>query len=399
MTKRPMRVLITDADNRSALAATRSLGARGHTVVIAAERQPALAAVSRHAAAVETCPSPAADPQGFVAAIVQIVARQRIDVLLPMTEITTLLLTEHQHLLPEHCKLPFPATECVARASNKAYVMQTADELGVPIPATHIVESTEAALAVAEALTYPAVIKPARSRVRTANGWVSTAVGYAATRDIFEQKIRSLRAEEYPLLIQERIQGPGVGVFACFDNGRPIAWFAHRRIREKPPSGGVSVLRESAPLDATAVDHAKKLLTHLGWHGVAMVEFKRDDRDGSLRLMEINGRFWGSLQLAIDAGVDFPALLVDMAAGQHPAPIESYRVGVRSRWFWGDVDSLLTVMIRSRASLNLPPNHPGRLRTLWDFCKFGGKNQRDEILRLDDPRPWLLETRRWFLGS
>ncbi|HEY0687077.1 MAG TPA: ATP-grasp domain-containing protein [Steroidobacter sp.] len=393
-----LRVLITDADNRSALAATRSLGARGHKVIIAAERHPALASVSRYASAVESCPSPSADPQGFVAAIVQIAARQRIDVLLPMTEITTLLLTEHQHLLPEHCRLPFPPMECVARASNKAYVVQTAHELGVPIPATHIVDSGAEAVSLAETLTFPAVIKPARSRVRTASGWISTAVSYAATREIYEHKVQNLRPEEYPVLIQERIQGPGVGVFACFDRGKPVAWFTHRRIREKPPSGGVSVLRESAPLDPAAVEHATKLLTHLGWHGVAMVEFKRDDRDGSLRLMEINGRFWGSLQLAIDAGVDFPSLLVELAAGRHPAPIQSYRVGVRSRWFWGDVDSLLTVMLRSRASLNLPPNHPGRLRTLWNFLKFGGKHQRDEILRLNDARPWLLETRRWFIG-
>jgi predicted ATP-grasp superfamily ATP-dependent carboligase len=399
MTTRTMRVLITDADNRSALAATRSLGARGHTVIIAAERQPALATVSRYVSTVEACPKPSVDPKGFVTAILQIVTKHRIDVLLPMTEITTLLLTEHQHLLPEHCRLPFPATAIVANASNKAHVLQAARELGVPIPATHIVGSPEQAMSVAATLAFPAVIKPARSRVRTEEGWLSTSVSYAASREIFQQKIRSLRVEEYPLLIQERIQGSGVGVFACYDQGKPIAWFAHRRIREKPPSGGVSVLRESAPFDPIAVEHATKLLTHLGWHGVAMVEFKRDDRDGSLRLMEINGRFWGSLQLAIDAGVDFPALLVEMAAGEHPKPLESYRVGVRSRWFWGDVDSLLTVLIRDRASLNLPPDHPGRLRSLWNFLKPGGKQQRDEILRFDDPRPWLLETRRWLGGS
>jgi hypothetical protein len=140
------------------------------------------------------------------------------------------------------------------------------------------------------------------------------------------------------------------------------------------------------------------LLSHLGWRGVAMVEFKRDDRDGSLRLMEINGRFWGSLQLAIDAGVDFPAMLVDTAGATRPAPVTSYRIGVRSRWFWGDVDSLLTVLLRSRASLNLPPDHPGRWQTLWRFLKPGGREQRDEILRLNDPRPWFLETRRWFVG-
>lgn len=393
-----MRVLITDADNRSALAATRSLGARGHTVIVAGERHPALASVSKYASAFEACPNAAADPEGFVAAIVQIAARQRIDVLLPMTEITTLLLTEHQQQLPAGCSLPFASTETVALASNKAYVLNAARELGVPIPATTIINSAAEVAALAGTLSYPTVLKPARSRARTEGGWISTAVTYAPDQATLLAKVQKMRPEEFPLLLQERIKGPGVGVFACYDRGEPIAWFTHRRIREKPPSGGVSVLRESAPLDPVAVGHAQKLLSHLGWRGVAMVEFKRDDRDGSLRLMEINGRFWGSLQLAIDAGVDFPALLVDTAGATRPAPVTSYRIGVRSRWFWGDVDSLLTVLLRSRASLNLPPDHPGRWQTLWRFLKPGGREQRDEILRLNDPRPWFLETRRWFVG-
>jgi len=161
----------------------------------------------------------------------------------------------------------------------------------------------------------------------------------------------------------------------------------------------VSVLRESAPLDPNAVAHAEKLLTSLNWHGVAMVEFKRDNRDGSLRLMEINARFWGSLQLAIDAGVDFPRLLVEIAQGRHPALAGHYRIGVRSRWFWGDLDALLQILLRSRTSLNLPESHPGRLKSLWDFIQFWDRNTREEIFRMDDPRPFLLESRRWLTGS
>lgn len=387
-----MRVLITDSNNRAALAATRSLGNRGHTVVTAGEEHPSLASVSRYSTYFERYPSPISDPERFAPVIADIARRHCIDVVLPMTEITTLLLAENQTALPSGCRLPFAEAQVIADASDKSFVVEAAKTLGVPTPETVVVQSAEEASALADRLRYPAVIKPARSRVRTPTGWLSTGVSYAKDRESFETAMTKLHQEEFPILVQERIHGPGVGVFACYNSGRPIAWFAHRRIREKPPSGGVSVLRESAPLDPVAVDYATRLLGRLGWHGVAMVEFKRDNRDGSLKLMEINGRFWGSLQLAIDAGVDFPGLLVDMAAGKAPQEPVGYRVGVRCRWFLGDLDALLTILRRSRSALNLGPEHPGRWRSLLAFLDF---RARDEIFRKNDMRPWLLEARRW----
>lgn len=395
MQRKPLRILVTDADNRSALAATRSLGRRGDVVVVAGEHHPALASASRYCSARVTHPKPSQDPTGFVQAIVAAAREHAIDVVMPMTEVTTLLLTEYQSQLPQHCTLPFAATEVVAQASDKSYVLQLAQELGVPTPRTTVIHSAADEIKIDE---YPIVIKPARSRVLTPSGWISSGVTYANNAAELRAQLTALRTELFPVLLQERIHGHGVGVFACYAEGRPVAWFAHKRIREKPPSGGVSVLRESAPLQPLATEYAGKLLERLGWRGVAMVEFKRDNRDGSLRLMEINGRFWGSLQLAIDAGVDFPALLADIAVGRAvPAP-QPYKVGVRTRWLWGDVDALLAVMLKSRRTLNLPPGHPGRLRALWDFCHFWGRNLHYEILQRDDPRPWLLETRRWFIS-
>ena len=136
------------------------------------------------------------------------------------------------------------------------------------------------------------------------------------------------------MLLQERIEGPGVGVFVCCDRGEPVALFAHRRLREKPPSGGVSVLCESAAArsDRRATS-ATRLLQALDWRGVAMVEFKRDLRDGSLRLMEINGRFWGSLQLAIDAGVEFPGRRWSIAKDE-PRPHSSPTGSACARAGW-----------------------------------------------------------------
>jgi predicted ATP-grasp superfamily ATP-dependent carboligase len=392
------RILITDGDSRSALAATRSLGRRGHEVFTAATRATSLAGVSRHSRAAFSYPDPAADSEGFVRTICEIATRERLDLVIPMTEITTLLLTGERARLPAGCKVPFPEQALVDRASDKAAVMALARECGVPIPATNVVANVAEARAVADSLTYPAVIKPARSRVRVNSGWLSTGVEYAANPADLIRRLEALHPATFPMLLQERVAGPGVGIFACYDRGVSVAQFSHRRLREKPPSGGVSVLRESAPLDPVAAENAHRLLRALGWHGVAMVEFKQDSRDGSLRLMEINARFWGSLQLAIDAGVDFPALLADLALGREVTPVASYANGVRSRWLWGDFDVLLALLFRSRARLDLPADYPGRLRCLWEFLRFWSPGLNYEVERWDDLRPGLLEARRWFLG-
>ena len=391
-----MRILITDGDTRSALAATRSLGKRGHEIIVASERIPCLSSSSRHCSDRYTYPSPLLYPDGFVDRIVHLATECTVHALLPMTEVSTLLLAENRKRLPTGAQLPLASAEAIAKASNKAEVIELARNLQVAIPETLTIESAAQIDAIATKLKYPTVIKPARSRIRTSAGYIPTSVSYARDAADLIRRIRTAPAIEFPLLLQERIEGPGVGVFACYEDDKPRALFAHRRLREKPPSGGVSVLRESAALDARAVESANRLLEALDWRGVAMVEFKRDVRDNSLKLMEINGRFWGSLQLAIDAGVDFPAILMDIVAGQPPASPPEYRIGVRSRWFWGDVDSLLAVLLHSRSALNLPESHPTRLRLLWDFMHLFGKKQFYEVFRRDDIAPWLLETRRWF---
>ena len=129
-----------------------------------------------------------------------------------------------------------------------------------------------------------------------------------------------------------------------------------------------------------------------------MVEFKEDRRDRSLRLMEINARFWGSLQLAIDAGVNFPCILADIAAGKSPLSPPSYRSGVRSRWLAGDLDSLLMLLTRSRARLALPVSHPGRPSSIWEFLHFRGCDLHYEVERCDDLGPAVLEWRRRLTG-
>lgn len=114
--------------------------------------------------------------------------------------------------------------------------------------------------------------------------------------------------------------------------------------------------------------------------------------------MEVNGRLWGSLQLAIDAGVDFPVLAASLARGEPVEPVEVYRVGVRSRWWWGDVDHLVARLRHSPTWLGLPPGAPSRWQTVCDFLHVWRSADRLEVWDADDPLPFLRETIDWFRG-
>ena len=121
---------------------------------------------------------------------------------------------------------------------------------------------------------------------------------------------------------------------------------------------------------------AVKLLSLIKWYGVAMVEFKVDPRDNKPKLMEINPRFWGSLSLAIYAGVDFPYMLYKMAMGEAFEPVTTYKTGIRSRYLLpGDIMHFIS--------------NPERFKMKPGFFKFFDKNTKDDIISLNDPLPTI----------
>ena len=131
-------------------------------------------------------------------------------------------------------------------------------------------------------------------------------------------------------------------------------------------------MRESVRVPELA-EMGVRLLSSLNWYGVAMVEFKIDPRDGRAKLMEVNPRFWGSLQLSIHSGIDFPYLLYRMAVDGDVEPVNGYKVGVRCRWIGGDVLSFL----RDR----------NRFKKVSSFFNFRG--EKFDILSWDDPAPFF----------
>jgi predicted ATP-grasp superfamily ATP-dependent carboligase len=310
-----------------------------------------------------------------------------------MTDVTAILVAQHSVRLRERVRIPLVEWECFEKALDKEHVLKLAQQLGVSVPRTWALASMDELDRYAQEFEYPVVLKPRRSMRLTPGGWISGSVTYAHSLDDVKRSLAE--SGSHLPMVQERVPGQGCGGFFLFAHGTMKAAFFHKRLREKPPSGGVSVLRESIPVHPQMRDYAVSLLSALGWHGVAMVEFKLDVRDGKPKLMEINPRFWGSLQLAIDAGVDFPKLLYDLELDGDVEPVTGYTVGVRSRWLLGDLDHLMICLLKPHRKLNLPAGYPGRWRTLVDFLKLGQANTRYEICRRDDMSPFFLELKEY----
>lgn len=389
-------VLVTDGDERASLAVARSLGRAGHRVVVASTSGRSLAGASRFAVEDRQVPDPAASPGAYGEALLALAARHEIDVLIPVTE-AALLSVLHRKAEFDPVRIPFPDLETFRAVSDKERVSRVARGLGLGDPTLARAADRDELRARADVVAEgtAAVLKPVRSVVDAGGRRRKTAVRHVSGADEIRTLAAGMDESTFPVLIQRRIDGPGIGVFLLLWNDRLLAIFGHRRIREKPPSGGVSVLRESAALEPSLSRASADLLREFGWRGVAMVEFKVEDASGTPYLMEVNGRFWGSLQLAIDAGVDFPRILVRAACGEEVDPADEYRVGVRTRWFWGDVDHLIARLIRSKSALRLGPSAPGRGAVVLDFVRAFGPSVRTEVFRLDDPLPALRESVGW----
>jgi predicted ATP-grasp superfamily ATP-dependent carboligase len=385
-------ILVLDGNERSALAVTRSLGRRGLTVFVGNETRKCIAEASRYCASSFVYPSPAKEPQEFVNAISRACRCLGVGVLFPLTDFTMPLVLRAVTQF-KGVTIPFGGYREYCELSNKCSLIRKARQLGIPAPESVMVRNWKKDQAELAGLAFPVVIKPCLSVAWHDGRWIKTHVTYATSRDQLRRLVEEQGyLQRQPFLLQRCTPGTGAGVFALCRYGEPLAVMAHRRVRQKPPWGGVSVLSETVPAVGPPCDMAERLLRSCRWHGAAMVEFKIGE-DGTPYLMEVNARLWGSLQLAIDAGVDFPFLLYKLAIGDVPQVGADYSLGVRNRWLLGDLDNLI---IRAREAIRGSGSLRDVVAGLGNFAaSFVDGNTRCEVNRLDDLGPFWCEIQQY----
>lgn len=366
----PGRVLVTDGEFKHTLGIVRSLAARGHEVHLLARSGRAPAAHSR--AVSQWYAAPASGSPGFDARL-----RHVLETLQPLSFVPVgsgAMAAAHRmrDTLPAGVGVALPPPTSYETANEKARTAVAARTIGLGTPRELLVANIDQARRAFTTLGSPMVLKSAREEGVKALRYVRTDAG-------LEPAFEAVRAlASGAVLAQECVSGDGYGFSALYWHGRRVRHCMHRRVREWPPSGGTSACAESLP-DCPELERAgTALLDALQWHGVAMVEFKGEPTREGLKLMEINAKFWGSHDLALAAGVDFPGDLVDLLEGRTlPAQPPVRRV----RFAWPMGGDLWHGLFR-------PASLP---RVLWDAISPGTARN----FRLSDPAPHLWELMQW----
>ncbi len=386
----PPVVLVTDAGRGSAVAIIRSLGQAGWRVIAADSETESPGFHSRHVAETFVYPAPATNPEAFYEAVRDFVTRSAVDLVIPVTDAVILPLSRHRDRLPAKCRLAVPDADQLEVVLDKHKTIELAGRLGIPAPRTQVVGIRDGAPNI-QGLGWPVVLKPRYSRVFRSQGSIeSFEVSYARDSEELATRLRA-QVGDVDILVQEYCPGVGHGVGILMHEGRPLAAFQHRRLHEVPVTGGPSALRESVPLDPKMYDATVRLLGAIRWTGLAMVEFKVGA--SGPQLMEVNGRVWGSLPLAVLSGVDFPRLLAELYRNGPPAPNVppqlDYRVGVRARNLPLDLIWIASVLRRQRAVPYL--SYPSRWEGVAGALGLLDPRVPVDTFSPDDPGPWLAE--------
>ncbi len=271
-----------------------------------------------------------------------------------------------------------PCRESLVTADNKELLVKHAEKTGLRCPRTYYRLSPARLRKLCREITFPCIIK-FRGDNRETHWRPEERYSIVHTpRELLSEYGRMHAIEPYPVL-QEYIKGRGFGYFALYDRARRLkAQFCHRRIREYPTNGGPSSCCESIH-DPELVRIGRRLLESLEWTGLAMVEFKFDEVRKEYFIIEVNPRYWGSLPLAVESGVNFPVLHTLSALDREYEPVLEYRLGVKVRFYDRDVRAIMA-LVRSEK------NNAEKIRLLLDMFN---PTIRDGLVNLDDPGPFI----------
>jgi predicted ATP-grasp superfamily ATP-dependent carboligase len=297
-------------------------------------------------------------------------------VLFPTADESAALVARRHQQLSEQFQLTSPPWRMLRWAHNKRLTYERAEALGLPYPRTWPVRSAAAAAELE--LEFPVIVKPAVREefnpLTAAKAW--RADDRTALRDRLAAATELLDPEL--LVLQEVIPGGEHFSYAALcERGRPLASVVARRTRQYPPDFGRASTFVETVDDPRVAALGDRFLAGIEFDGLAEVEFKRDPRDGVLKLLDVNARVWGWHTLCQRAGVDFPFLAYRLARGES---VPNVHAAAGIRWLRLSTDLPTSLKQVARGNLSLLPY----LRTLI-------ARHESAVFARDDPWPGLVE--------
>jgi len=315
---RPLRVLLSEGSTTSAREAVTALGLAGHAVEICDPDAHCIARFSRFVRRYHRCPGLRVDPEGYARFMLDLVRRERFDVLLPIHE-QGFLLSRLQGRFTPHAALALPSFDAYAEAHSKAGFSRLLTDLRLPQPRTVFVASPRELM---EAASPPAVVK-------AAIGTASRGTWMIETREDLRIAARELEETggfDDEVLVQELVEGPIEHAQAVFARGRLVGLNVYRQIARG--AGGGPALKASVRRPQVRAD-LSAFGARLAWHGALSVDYILREADDVPAYIDCNPRLVEPMSAGL-SGLDLADLLVRVSLGEEPEEVAESREGVRT---------------------------------------------------------------------
>ena len=333
-------VLVLGGQHRNALGVVRNLGRLGIPVYVGGDRRLARSNWSRYARRHFIYPSAERGLEAVHEAVLARVQDWRPDVLLPaMDEDWRLIYSYYDDYARHTTVVPGPGSDLFERMLNKSTMTEEAQRCGISVPRTIFPESLDEALEARHVLSYPVLLKPTHS-----------VAGEGITRvECPTDLAEALSHFESPPLIQEWFPGEDLELTLLCVRGRPIAGSTYISLRNAPLPFGPPVACRTIR-DDELMESGARLLGKINFHGVAHLDFRRDRRDGQMKLLDFNARLAGTNEISTQSGINFPLLLYKLALGEDPDACFDFEHDLEFRWLlFGELRHLAQAERKSQA--------------------------------------------------
>ncbi|ELZ97338.1 ATP-grasp protein-like protein [Haloferax mediterranei ATCC 33500] len=362
----------------------RSPGERGVYTIHASEHDNVPAASSRFCDELVRIPGPRDGLVAYKDALVGIAARPDVRTIIPTRPEDGYVFSKYLDEFEQYVTLIVPEFEMLRRVHDRKLLYEAAQEANVPMPRTRLFSKVEE-------FDKPSIVKPRYNVV--AEEYVDS---YDPSDYDIIKSVRHLRPGDRPEpdaiyaemkhdpIVQDYVPTEGKYMFAAlYDHGEPVATFQHRQIRGNSYTGGGGVYRKSVYIPELETV-ARKLLSHLEWHGLACIEYLKDAETGEFKLIEINPRMWQSLPSTVRAGADFPYYYWLLATGQKDRIEPDYELDIGTHYLWGELGYIMSV-VSDDSPLVERPSLP---KTVLEVLVSIYREPRFDLARIDDPVPF-----------
>ena len=396
------KILVLGEDTRSFLSVIRSLGRAGYCVDVVCYDQLSPALKSKYINKAYFLNYQAFTNNELLEQLIQLVHQQHYQIVVPCDERAIFPLFENQHRFPAETILAIPNQEVIANLFDKNSTKLLAEKLGIAhakgrllslqtFSYAELKQEFGSTFVIKPTLSFKSDVLSKRQKVEI----IDSESAYMVWQD------KSELTDLY--LVESYFSGIGEGVSILAVDGQVLAYFAHKRVSE-PKSGGGSSYRKSIKLDESMANACAKICRATNYTGVGMFEFKKNEHTGDWILIEVNARFWGSLPLAIYAGLDFPVKYIEALLAKSKGvsarvlePLDtSYKIDAYGRSLVSDIFD-----IKTEIEFNLRYNSKNKtiidlLSRLFSFGRILLGKERIDTYQSGDIAPFKNEISQFY---